>query len=94
MIKIWIRIAWQNLQGSSLGAKFADGDLRSELFRDQDDPLELSSGVVSTRCPLKVNNDLSDRKHHNQLDSYSEKFEIYPDLASGSTEDTGYTQKT
>lgn len=78
MIKIWIRIAWQDLQDSGLGAKSADGDLSFELFGTQDGSLELSSGVVSTRCPPEVNDGLSDRKHHTQWDSYSEKFEIHP----------------
>lgn len=63
------------------------------LFRAQDGPLEPSSEVVSTKCPLKVNDDPSDRKHHIQWDSYSEKFEIFPGIVSGSIEETGHTQK-
>lgn len=53
-----------NISKVQVGAKFADSDLRFELFKAHDVPLELSSGVILTSPISMVNSDCSDRMHH------------------------------
>lgn len=64
-----------------------------KLFRTLDVPPGTVHGVVLTRRSLKVKHDLYGRKYHTQWVSYSEKFEIYPGLVSGSVGMTRHTQK-
>lgn len=103
VIKIWITVAWKDLQGWDLGAKFAKGDPKLELFKTQvtapvspkynasDTSIELSSGMVLTSSPQWPTT-MTSPTVSTTLSGifYLEKFEIYPGFASGFVKETGH----